>query len=53
VKQVDWEDWSADEIVDQLGARYRLGERGQPLAIEVEPPASPDGAGAAEEAAKI
>jgi hypothetical protein len=53
VKQVDWEDWSAEEIVDQLGARYRLGERGQPLAIEVEPPASPDGAGAAEEAAKI
>ena len=41
-KQVDWEEWTAEEIVDQLGARYLLGERGQPLAIEVKPPAPPE-----------
>ncbi len=40
-RQVDWDDWSAEEIVDALGARYRLGERGQPLEIDVEPPAVP------------
>jgi hypothetical protein len=49
VKQVDWEEWSGEEIVDHLGARYRLGERGQPLPIEVEPPAAPDDSEAAEE----
>ena len=49
VKQVDWEEWTAEEIVDYLGASYRLGERGQPLEIQVEPP--PDRKAAAEEAA--
>jgi hypothetical protein len=52
VKQVDWEEWTAEEIVDHLGARYRLGERGQPLPIEVEPPAPPEDGETAEEAAK-
>lgn len=37
-REVDWESWTAEETVDALGARYRLGEFGQPLPIEVEPP---------------
>lgn len=37
-RQVDWEEWSAGDIADALGARYRPGEFGQPLPIEVEPP---------------
>src|SRR2546427_657585 len=37
-RQVDWDEWTAEEIVDALGARYRLGERGQPLPLDVEPP---------------
>jgi hypothetical protein len=51
VKQVDWEEWTAEEIADHLGARYRLGERGQPLPIEVEPPSSPEDGEPAEETA--
>jgi hypothetical protein len=39
-RQVDWDEWSGNEIIDRLGARYRLGERGQPLPIEVDPPPS-------------
>jgi len=39
-KQVDWEEWTAEEIVERLGARYSLGERGQPLPIEVALPAA-------------
>lgn len=35
-RQVDWDEWTAEEIVDALGARYRLGEGGQPLPVEVE-----------------
>ena len=31
---VDWEQWTAAEIVDALGGRYRLGERGVALPIE-------------------
>ena len=34
-RQVDWDEWTAEEIVDALGARYRLGERGQPDASAV------------------
>jgi len=37
-REVDWEEWSAGDIVDGLGGRYRPGEFGQPLPIEVEPP---------------
>lgn len=37
-RQVDWEEWRAEDIVDALGARYRLGEFGQPLPIDVAPP---------------
>jgi len=36
-RTVDWDEWTAEEIVDALDARYRLGERGQPLPIDVEP----------------
>ena len=43
-RQVDWDEWSGNEIIDRLGARYRLGERGQPLPIEVEPPPPRDDA---------
>jgi len=39
-KQVDWEEWTAEEVVDRLGARYSLGEHGQPLPIEVALPAA-------------
>lgn len=35
-RQVDWEAWTPAEIVDALGARYRLGERGDALPIELE-----------------
>lgn len=35
---VDWDDWTGEEIADALGARYRIGERGQPLPIEVSEP---------------
>lgn len=36
-REVAWEEWTAGDIVDALGARYRPGEFGQPLPIEVEP----------------
>jgi hypothetical protein len=52
VKQVDWEEWTPEEIVDHLGARYRLGEHGQPLPIEVAPPAQPEETSESEEPAK-
>lgn len=35
---VDWDEWTGEEIADALGARYRIGERGQPLPIEVSEP---------------
>jgi hypothetical protein len=37
-REVDWEEWTAGDIADALGSRYRPGEFGQPLPIEVEPP---------------
>ncbi len=40
-RAIDWEDWTAAQVVDALGGRYRLGERGQPLPIEVSEPALP------------
>ncbi len=39
---VDWEEWTPEEIVDELGGRFRLGDRGEPLPIEVEPPSALD-----------
>lgn len=35
---VDWDEWTGQEISDFLGARYRMSEGGQPLAIEVAAP---------------
>jgi hypothetical protein len=32
-RQVDWESWTPEEIVQRLGARYQLDERGQVLPI--------------------
>ncbi len=50
-RRVDWDEWTAEAIVDVLGGRYRLGEGGRPLPIEVEPPApaepAPDGSASA------
>ncbi|MEX0681903.1 MAG: hypothetical protein WD904_07365 [Dehalococcoidia bacterium] len=37
-REVDWEEWTAEEVVESLGARYRLSENGRPQAIEVAPP---------------
>jgi hypothetical protein len=37
-REVDWEEWGPGDIADGLGARYRPGEFGQPLPIEVDPP---------------
>ncbi len=38
-RQVDWENWTAAEIVQALGGRFRLGDSGQPLPIDPERPA--------------
>jgi hypothetical protein len=35
-RQVDWEAWTPAEIVDALGGRYRLGERGDATPIDLE-----------------
>lgn len=37
-RNVDWEEWSAEQIVQFLGGRYRLGAFGQALPVDVEPP---------------
>jgi hypothetical protein len=43
-RSVDWEEWTSAEIVDALGGRYRVGDSGEPLPIEVaEPSASQTG----------
>lgn len=35
-RQVDWDAWTPAEIADALGGRYRLGERGDALPIQLE-----------------
>lgn len=35
-REVDWDEWTAEEIVDAFGGRYRLGERGAALPLELE-----------------
>lgn len=37
-RATDWDEWSGNEIIDHLAGRYRLGDRGQPLPISVDPP---------------
>lgn len=34
-REVDWDEWAAEDIVDALGGRYRLGERGAALPLEL------------------
>jgi hypothetical protein len=42
-KSVDWEEWTADEIVRALDGAYRLSDAGRPLPIEpYERPKTPD-----------
>ncbi len=41
-RAVDWDEWTPDQIVEELGGRYRLSDAGRPLAITVEPPPAPD-----------
>lgn len=53
-RAVDWEEWTPSQIVEELGGRFRLGERGQALPIEVKEPVAitePSGDGAAATAA--
>ena len=33
-RQIDWEEWTAREIVEALGGSYRLSESGRPLPID-------------------
>ncbi|MBI2913042.1 MAG: hypothetical protein HYY03_03900 [Chloroflexi bacterium] len=33
-RQLDWENWTATEIVEALGGRYRISGSGQPLPID-------------------
>ncbi len=37
-RAVDWDEWTAEQIVEALGGRYRLGDSGQPLPIEPQAP---------------
>lgn len=37
-RNVDWEEWSAEQIVRSLEGRFRLGAFGEALPIDVEPP---------------
>jgi hypothetical protein len=41
-RTVDWDEWTSDQIVEELGGHYRLSDGGRPLAITVEPPPAPD-----------
>jgi hypothetical protein len=41
-RTVDWDEWTSDQIVEELGGRYCLSDVGRPLAITVEPPPTPD-----------
>ncbi len=44
-RQVDWDEWTATEIVEALSGRYLLGESDQPLPIEPEGIVAPSGNG--------
>lgn len=37
-RAVDWDEWTAEQIVEALGGCYRLGGSGQPLPIEPQEP---------------
>ena len=41
-RDVNWEEWTPEQIVEALGGHYRLGESGRPLPIEpIAPPETP------------
>jgi hypothetical protein len=42
-REVDWDEWTAEMVVEALGARYRLSDTGRPLAIDVAPVPVRDG----------
>jgi hypothetical protein len=37
-REVDWEEWEAERIVEALGGRYELSENGRPLPVTVAAP---------------
>ena len=39
-RQLDWENWTAADIVEALGGRFRLGDSGQPLPIDPQRPSA-------------
>lgn len=42
-KEVDWEEWPAEDIVRTFGGQFRLSNTGRPLPIEpIVPPATPE-----------
>lgn len=44
-RKLDWDEWPADEIVSAFGGRYRLGDRGEALPLDLEdeqPPVFPN-----------
>ncbi len=41
-REVDWDEWTPDQIIEALGGRFQLSSAGRPLAIIVEPPPAPD-----------
>ncbi len=45
VQQVDWDEWSAAEIVEALGGHYQLGESDRPLPVAPVPSATSGGNG--------
>ena len=44
-RQVEWDEWTATEIVEAFGGRYLLGESDQPLPIEPKGIVAPSGNG--------
>ena len=41
-REVDWEEWPAEEIVRALGGRWRLSDTGRPLPVQPMEPALDD-----------
>lgn len=52
-RQVDWENWTAAQIVEALGGRYRLGDSGQPLPIDLDESTARLRAGASGQKARV
>jgi hypothetical protein len=41
-RQVDWEEWTPAQIVEEFDGRYELDDQARPLPIEVEEPKTPE-----------